>query len=389
MKAWMRWARGLAATALRRPRKADASPARSRYRVGASLALEGLEGRTVLSATGLASFATLPAHITSPTSPARVTFNFNAGEITAPAGKPLYLGFNAQAAAGSLAAPQITKVFGPAGGARHRAPETGNSVFITKVNIPVGKPTAFAVDILSMNNRTGDATVSAFLPGDVNGDGAVDSRDISMIRSAYGSHLGQARYNPAADFNGDGKVGCRDLTYAKKNLGAFITLTAPTPAVAQTVISTPAPAPLVAQPAPQPVQVTFAPAPTPVAAPVQTVAVAPVQTVAVAQVQAVPVAQVQYAPATTQATTLAPFNGQVLYTPVQTQAVSGNVIYAQNATSTPVYTQGTTSAPVYYQLVPVSSPTQVAASPTQYYTLAPAQATTSAAPQVVTYAVAK
>jgi len=291
MTAWMRWARGLACSALRRPRTSTTARARARYRVGASIDLEGLERREVLSASGLASFATLPVHITTPTSPTRTTFQFPAGEITSESGTPVYLGFNAQPAAGSSDAPQITNVTGPAGGTRTRAPETGNAVFITKVGIPVGKPSAFAVDILSMNNRTGDATVSAFLPGDVNGDGVVDARDITLIRSAYGSHVGQARYNPAADFNGDGKVGCVDMSYAKKNLGVRITLPTPPPAPAVVTPPTPAPVPV---PAPQPVQVAFAPAPVPVQtvtlapAPVQTVALAPVQTVSLAPVQTHP-----------------------------------------------------------------------------------------------------
>ena len=139
MMAWMRWARTLASTALGRPRKV--APSRSGSRKGAMVSVEGLEGRAVLSATGLSSFATLPVHITSPTSAARVTFQFQAGEITAPAGKPVYLGFNpARRRPGRWWPRRLPGSSGPPGAARHRAHETGNQVFITKVGIPVGKP---------------------------------------------------------------------------------------------------------------------------------------------------------------------------------------------------------------------------------------------------------
>jgi hypothetical protein len=49
------------------------------------------------------------------------------------------------------------------------------------------------------------------LPGDVNGDGSVDSRDLGLLLAAYGSYPGDPNWNPAADFDGDGYVGSRDL----------------------------------------------------------------------------------------------------------------------------------------------------------------------------------
>ena len=413
MKSWMRWARDLTSAAFRRPRARVSD--RRKSRAGGTLtgAPEGLERREVMSITGLGSFASLPVNISSPTAPSRVTFQFPAGEISSVAGKPLFLGFNVQAAVGSATAPQITRVAGPAGGVRSRARETGGEVFITRVGIPADKPAAFAVDVLAINNLIGNANVKAFLPGDVNGDGTVDSQDIAPIKAAYGSHEGQARYNAAADFNGDGKVGCVDLTLAKKNLGDHITLPAPAPAITPT----PAPAPVVAQPAPQPVQVAFAPAPTPVqqvaVAPVQT-AVTPVQTVAVAQTQPVAVTQVQAAPATqtvllapasVSSTTVAPFNGQVLYTPVQNQAVVSNVVGTQAVASTPVYYQAVAASnlqgvsstpvyyqgsatnaayqsipttPVYYQLANTSTQAQATSNPGQLYVLTPVQGTSAA-----------
>jgi hypothetical protein len=46
---------------------------------------------------------------------------------------------------------------------------------------------------------------------DINGDGRVDMADIGLAAKAFGSHEGNARWNPAADVNGDGIVDMFDL----------------------------------------------------------------------------------------------------------------------------------------------------------------------------------
>jgi len=55
-------------------------------------------------------------------------------------------------------------------------------------------------------------------PGDVNGDGVVNCADLAAVRAAYGSTVGQARYNPSADFNGDGFVNVLDLQFVVQQL---------------------------------------------------------------------------------------------------------------------------------------------------------------------------
>ena len=47
--------------------------------------------------------------------------------------------------------------------------------------------------------------------GDVNGDGVVSCADISIVRSGFGKHTGQAGFNSAADLNNDGIIDIRDL----------------------------------------------------------------------------------------------------------------------------------------------------------------------------------
>jgi len=55
--------------------------------------------------------------------------------------------------------------------------------------------------------------------GDINGDGKIDGRDLVLIAKCFGSHLGDARYNPNCDINNDGKVDGRDITIVAKYFG--------------------------------------------------------------------------------------------------------------------------------------------------------------------------
>lgn len=59
------------------------------------------------------------------------------------------------------------------------------------------------------------------LPGDVNCDGKVDGRDITIVARAFGTHFGDGsgRWNPLADVNDDGKVDGRDITSVAKLFG--------------------------------------------------------------------------------------------------------------------------------------------------------------------------
>jgi len=71
--------------------------------------------------------------------------------------------------------------------------------------------TSFSFDIL--------ITGGPRLPGDVNGDGKVDSQDLGALGIAYGSKLGDPNWNPAADFDANGAVDSRDLGILGANYG--------------------------------------------------------------------------------------------------------------------------------------------------------------------------
>src|SRR5262249_46802281 len=56
---------------------------------------------------------------------------------------------------------------------------------------------------------SGSFTLNLDVAGDINGDGKVDGMDSGLLADAFGTAVGDARYNAAADLDGDGRV---DLT---------------------------------------------------------------------------------------------------------------------------------------------------------------------------------
>jgi len=57
------------------------------------------------------------------------------------------------------------------------------------------------------------------IPGDVDGNGKVDMKDIGWICKAYGSTPGHPKWSPNADINDDGKVDMKDIGYACMHYG--------------------------------------------------------------------------------------------------------------------------------------------------------------------------
>jgi len=57
------------------------------------------------------------------------------------------------------------------------------------------------------------------LVGDVNGDGKVDGKDITVVAKAFGSYPAHPRWDPSADVNGDGIVNALDIAIVAKNFG--------------------------------------------------------------------------------------------------------------------------------------------------------------------------
>jgi PKD repeat protein len=56
-------------------------------------------------------------------------------------------------------------------------------------------------------------------PYDLNQDGKIDIKDISIVAKAFGSYPGHPLWNPIADLNGDNKVDIKDISVVAKHYG--------------------------------------------------------------------------------------------------------------------------------------------------------------------------
>ena len=258
MKAWMlpiadlvrTWvSRQLAATPSRSLRSRDSRSMLGRGRSWAAgpTRCEGLEGRALLAASGVSPFAILPGQVTSTNQPSQVVLHLNAGELRADQSSTVVVGFLVEAANGSAISPEITQATGPNGPITPLSiPNRGNSALdkaarqthlFTRVIPLANQSQDITLNVATLNKKTGNYIVEAFLAGDVNGDGSVDSNDLNALQVAYGSNSGQANYNAAADINGDGRVGCIDRSLTTDNLGAHVTATgSASPATASPIV---------------------------------------------------------------------------------------------------------------------------------------------------------
>jgi hypothetical protein len=62
-------------------------------------------------------------------------------------------------------------------------------------------------------------TICVRMPGDINMDGKVDTKDISIICKAFGSFPGHPGWNPTADENEDNKIDIFDIALTCRNFG--------------------------------------------------------------------------------------------------------------------------------------------------------------------------
>ena len=206
---------------------------------------EGLEGREVMS--GVIPFATLAGQVAAPGQVTQLTLQLAANQVSSTRSTPVLIGFYAETPAGSTINPAITEVDGnatklaPLALPNHTKTTPPKTLFLTEYLPVTGQGEDITVDVTGLDATYGDVVVQAFLPGDVNGDRTVDASDLAAVNAAYGSAIGQAKYNGQADFNGDGHVGCIDRRLTTLNqgvsIGAFPVTTSAAVPVATTAVA--------------------------------------------------------------------------------------------------------------------------------------------------------
>jgi len=93
----------------------------------------------------------------------------------------------------------------------------GGDYVMSAVVYPVS---GYAFDEATENNVDVDGTVTVLvLIGDLDNSGVVGIKDLYPAASAFGTHVGDDRWDPLADLDGDGYVGIKDIYLVASNFG--------------------------------------------------------------------------------------------------------------------------------------------------------------------------
>jgi len=74
-------------------------------------------------------------------------------------------------------------------------------------------------DITPQDNMLVYGEIEIRILGDLNGDGKVNMKDISLVSHAFGSYPGAPNWNPLADFDGNNYINMRDIVVVARNFG--------------------------------------------------------------------------------------------------------------------------------------------------------------------------
>lgn len=186
------------------------------------LAMEPLESRLALSASGPA-FANLSSGIGEVQAPGEVARvrNLVRQENLAAHRHSTIIGLNAEPLDKSTLNPRIVGAQNAQG---RPLPFRPGSPMIrpwhpfARGYAKVTQPGTIDVGVTGLDGTTGATEVANDLPGDLNGDGIVDLKDLELFQSAYLTTPQDAFYNPAADANRNGFVGIGDGQLLLRNL---------------------------------------------------------------------------------------------------------------------------------------------------------------------------
>jgi hypothetical protein len=72
------------------------------------------------------------------------------------------------------------------------------------------------------DNAYADGIVYVGIPGDVNGDGKVDMKDIGYVAMRFGMKPNDPRWSSYADLDDDGKINMYDVGFAARHFMEFL-----------------------------------------------------------------------------------------------------------------------------------------------------------------------
>jgi hypothetical protein len=212
-----------------------------RKRRESSFSVDRLEDRTVMSAGLGSTYAIVPGTIDAAGQTSTVQVKFDPGYFSPGRGGRMIVGIDIAADPSSAAKPQVVSLQAEgsrrAMGLQHakysqaiiraKSLQTSISSAVTgTVIVPrAGEaPASYAVNVKGLSGTTGKYLLGFYLPGDANGDGAVDQTDVKAVKSAMGATATSSKYTFDADANRDGKINGQDIRMAMQNLGAKTTV---------------------------------------------------------------------------------------------------------------------------------------------------------------------
>jgi hypothetical protein len=197
-----------------------------------------LESRSLMTGGAGSIFALVPGTVDAAGAVGSHAFTLDRDHFTIPT-RHAVLGIDVAASGASSIKPKISSVALPSGralaityprGGVLKGANTGSNVTVTNgaVLVPLrplsDHPVTYTTHVLGESNTTGNYILGYYLPGDADGNGKVEQADLSIVRKAIGSIVGDSDYVFDADTNRDGRVGLNDLQVAQRNLGLATTV---------------------------------------------------------------------------------------------------------------------------------------------------------------------
>lgn len=204
---------------------------------------EMLESRALLTGGAGNNFAIMQTTIATANQKATVPFTIDPKLITLTPKHQITLGIDVAAQSGSSIVPRIVAVqdlqthqmipitrgtYSKAVRLATPGQGTQTTAVLTTLRFSATQAKSahnYAVIIQGKGGTTGQTLVGFYLPGDVNGDGTVNSTDIASVKTDMNATASSQNYVFGADSNRDGVINSSDLRTAQANLGTAVNIT--------------------------------------------------------------------------------------------------------------------------------------------------------------------